>query len=179
MLVILVVTAACLLLVAVAARRLAAAGERFDAAAVAIASARHDVDRLAELRGRRDRASLAQEPQQDVIKRVNAVLVEAGVDPRLFEGLAADSDAPLTGAAAGSGATGQYRRQSVRVSLKSIELGDLGRFLARWRQTQPAWTPTRIDLLRPATAAPPGAAGAARFEANLVLSTIYWAPGSG
>ncbi|MFO0826729.1 MAG: hypothetical protein U0572_01160 [Phycisphaerales bacterium] len=170
--------AAALLAVAIGARSLesrrAALAERESLAA----DAARDVATVLELRGKRERASLRERPRQDLIARVRTVMRETSLAEAAFAGIQSEGDAP-----AGEGAAGEaagFRAQSMRLSLHGVALAELGRFLARWRESQPLWTPTSIELLpvaaRPGRQSKEEDAAVERFDSTIVLASVYVAP---
>ena len=141
------------------------------------AGAAEDVSTVLELRGRRERASLRERPKQDLIARVRGVLKELSLADAAFAGIQAEGDGPVGGAATDAGGVGGFRAQSMRLSLHGVALADLGRFLARWRESQPLWTPTSIELLPVAGRAgkekDKDAGAVERFDASVVLVSVY------
>lgn len=56
------------------------------------------------------------------------------------------------------------RAQSVRIVLGPVTVDDLGAFLARWRQDQPLWTISAVDLGSPRDGS---------YQATLTASAVY------
>ncbi|MBL9140567.1 MAG: hypothetical protein JNK53_01760, partial [Phycisphaerae bacterium] len=113
------------------------------------------VGEVLSLRGRTERASLRARPQQDLVARLNRTLSECGAGSGIVStvaahgGTTADAKAGQAGGAPASSGGSRYATQQVRVSLRGLRLEDLGKFLDRWRATQPLWTVAAIDLSRP------------------------------
>ena len=132
------------------------------------------------LRGRQERASLGERPKQDLIARANSTLSAVGISRSVLAGVTTEADgaAPIAASRqSGSGGSlpgGEVRAQAMRVAFKGIEPQQLGAFLERWRDTQPLWTPTSIELSR--ANSKETTPGAERFDASIVLSVIYLAP---
>ena len=98
----------------------------------------NEAQQIIRLRSKQQRIADHKRPEQDVIARVNTMLAEAGIPPERFGGLRPEWDAALPNTA--------YRRQSVRISLNELSIIELGAFLDQWSQSQPLWTPTRLEL---------------------------------
>ncbi len=92
------------------------------------------------LRANAPRVSFAEHDPAAVLSRVNELLIDAGVSSQCFEKLAPDSTTRAT--------SGALRRQSMRLSLRSIALPELGQFFALWRDREPQWTPSRLEVTR-------------------------------
>ncbi len=139
-----------------------------------VAEASRTVGEVLTLRSQRERASLRARPQQDLASRLHDTLAASGAGTGLLSEVAAHTG----GTTPTAGADGRYSLQQMRVSLKSAKLIDLGKFLDRWRSTQPLWTVTSVDLSR-ATPSAPTAPGARkppsdeRFNATIVLTSSY------
>jgi hypothetical protein len=139
-----------------------------------VADTARTVGEVLTLRTQRERASLRARPQQDLATRLHETLAASGAGTGLLSEVAASSS---DGAAVGA-SDGRYSLQQMRVSLRSAKLADLGKFLDRWRSTQPLWTVTSVDLSRATQSAPttPGAAKSPpdeRFNATIVLTSSY------
>ena len=80
-----------------------------------------------------------------------------------------ESDAALAGTGDSSVA---YRRQSVRVSLNDLSIGQLGAFLSQWSATQRLWTPTRIELTHARSRQ-----GSDHYDATILITATYLADG--
>ena len=165
--------AAAIATVALQVRWLRGAAEERSRAESRLAATVSMVREKERLEGERERVSASRRPEQDVIARVNSVLVGIGLDPSAFRGQQPEADARLPGAAGGEGLA--YRRQSVRLSLAGLSPARLGRFLEAWRRDHPMWTPVRIDLQRrQGDGASEDAPG--RYDATVVVAAIYIEP---
>jgi len=137
-----------------------------------------DAEQVISLRGRQERASLGERPKQDLIARVNATLSAVGIPRNVVSGVTteADGSAPLPPSRPSGGVPlpGEIRGQAMRVAFKGIQPQQLGAFLERWRESQPLWTPTSIEITR--ASAKGSASGEERFDASVVLSVIYLSP---
>ncbi len=161
--------------------------------ALAVDAAR-DAERVLAMRGMRERASLRPRPAQDLATRLGSALAALGLPRESLDRLTLDSDSPA-GAAPPGGRGPAFRVQSMRVSLRRLRLADVGRLLARWRESEPLWTPTSIELARSESPRPAGGAGSAakgtkqanaagvagaaeeRYDVTLVLAAVYAADG--
>jgi len=110
------------------------------AALSSMRAAERSIARLVELRGRRQTIAAEAKPEQDLIARVNTTLSASGISTSRMKSLTQESDRAVGPEAEG------LRQQSVRVVLEPVTTPELGAFLARWREEQPLWTPTRIEL---------------------------------
>lgn len=153
---------------AVAARRVAGQREAIDAARRRLAATQVELGTVRRLGGERERVSLRQRPTEGLIVQVTAALDVAKVPKSKFEGLAAEGDAPVSGSTAGGGEgnANEVRKQSVRLSLREMNLPELGAFLQEWRRSDAGWTPTRIELTR-------RSGGDDRYDANITMSAVY------
>lgn len=78
---------------------------------------------------------------QTLAARVADVMSASGLPRTALESLSPESER-VTPASAGPSVS----RRSATLTLTSVTLPDLGRFLDAWRQREPAWTITSIDL---------------------------------
>lgn len=101
------------------------------------------VEEIIRLRSQRQRIELQPRPAQDVISRVNEALSAIGLDQRHFKGLSPESDVEIPRS---DNSMQGVRRQTLRLSLKSMAPLELGRLLHSWRQHNPTWRPTRIEM---------------------------------
>ena len=164
------VVAVALLLVTVAAQRVRSADAAHAQAQTQLIATTADVQLVHTLRAQRQTAAEQRRPEQDVIAQVNDTLAQAGIPADRFGSLRPESDGAVEGDAAGL-----YRRQALRLTLQRVTLDQVGGFLAQWRDGQPLWTPTRLELTHRADTrrrrADPGALPA--FDLHLVLTAIY------
>lgn len=126
-----------------------------------------DLEAILRLRAAEERIAPGKRPEQDVIARVNATLADAGLPLSTFGGQAPESDAAIDNRSA-AGDSSRYRRQAVRLTLRELTVPQLGGFLTRWRATQPAWVPTRLELTH-ARSTP----DSARFDVSLLITCVY------
>jgi hypothetical protein len=161
------VTAASLLPVATSARRLSEASSHHQAASASLALIRHRADRVQGLRDSRERAAEQKRPEQDVIARANAVLLEAGLPVEVLGAVRTQSDAEISRSSSGGGGP-TYRRQNVQLTLRRLTVPEIGRFLASWTASQRLWTPAQITLVHAR-----GEDDPARYHATIVISATY------
>src|SRR5687767_11141166 len=81
--------------VSASAKRLADARSRLNGLEGNVAQTRSDINRILELRARRQTIAEQKRPDQDVIARVGAVLAEVGISSDRFGGLRPESDSAL------------------------------------------------------------------------------------
>lgn len=146
--------AAALLVVAVGAQRLRAAEARAHGAEAQFAQVKSDAERVLALRARVQTVAVGEQPQQDVFRRVNECLVEAGLAHVRVQSVNPGGDQSLDGT---------RRVQTVRVVLEPLTLNELGALLERWRRDQALWTVTGVDL----------AATSGAYRATLTASAVY------
>ena len=124
--------------IVVSASRLNDAQRQLNATLTAQQRLINEAQQIIRLRSKQQRIAEHKRPEQDVIARVNTTLAEAGILPERFGGLRPESDTALPNTA--------YRRQSVRITLDELSIIELGAFLDQWSESQPLWTPTRLEL---------------------------------
>jgi len=130
-------------LVAVAwsgARFLSARGE-LNTAQARYTSVATSIDEIQRLRQTQATIASAAKPQPNLSGQIADVLVEAGLSPNLLTNLTPEPDAAVT-----LGTSHGYRRQVARLTLESISMPDLGRFLGSWTNSQPEWTISAITI---------------------------------
>lgn len=181
----------CALLVAASWAWSRAQVDRLHAREEAAATVAEHARQVVALRPLRERASLGERPQQDLIARVNATMSAVRIPRNTLAGVTTESDGPIaagissgtsaspSGAGGGGGASvsgggGGVRRQSMRVALRGLQPSQLGEFLEHWRRHQSLWTTTGLDLSRSTSRSQDP--GVERFDVSLVLSVIYVAP---
>ncbi len=167
--VIIVLTAlsATALLLAISSKRLAAAEDRRQVAVTVLQSTTADAQEVIGLRSQQQQIAHAEQPENDLIARVNITLDRAALGDESLGGLRKEADSAI---ASRSGAeTADYYKQSFRLNLKSLSPAELGRFLAAWRETQPLWTVTRIDLTHQRGRGKTGD----KYDATIVLTAVY------
>jgi len=120
-----------------------------------------DVAEIIALRGLDQHIADRKPPERDVIARVNAALTRAGLPASALTSLTPESDAALPD-------NSQYHRQTLRLSLRSLDIQRLGTFLSAWRNSQLVWTITQIELTHSRERNCEMC-----YDATLVLSAIY------
>ena len=166
----LLVLAAAMLILVINSRRLTAAENELDAARKSLNAAMTDAREILQLRAQRQRIAHAEHPTQDVIARINSVIAEAGLPSRCFKSLTPSSNTVINNAGgSASDGTIKYRRQSLRLSLEDLEPPELGRFLTRWRSTQPLWTITSIELAHQRSRNRTDG----RYDITIILTALY------
>ena len=125
-----------------------------------------DANEVLALRGRRPVIAAAEHPTRDLIARINDVLNLCGLSSRIFSSLTPESDVKLD---VQSSDRSIYRRQSLRLSLMGVEPPEIGSFLASWREAQPLWSISRIELTHQRSRE----ADTPKYDVTLVLSSIY------
>ncbi len=163
--VLVVVTLASLTPIVVAGRWLANARADHDAAQASYQTTVASVDRVTMLRARQQTVAEGEQPEQDVIARVEQALAEAGVPSSHFSGVRPDADAPVP---ASQGQRITLRRQSVRISLARLTVAELGEFLAAWTGAQKLWSPTRLELIHVQKEVNPP-----RYDITLLVTATY------
>jgi hypothetical protein len=119
-----------------------------------------EADEVASLRARNPTASWAEHDASAVLARVNAVLADAGVRAEQFGRLAPDAAGNARSKA------GPVKRQAMRLALNDLSCVELGAFLSLWREREPLWVPTRIELARAREEE------AKRVDCAIVLTTL-------
>jgi hypothetical protein len=112
-----------------------------------------DVGHLEQLRAKLAASPNSSTDVQDVpaaslATRVSGVLSAAGLSQSNLAGLSPESAAQRSDA-------GTALRRRATLTLQSLTLRDLGRFIAEWRAREPAWVVTSIDLAPVTNANPP------------------------
>lgn len=168
-----IVTSAALLAIVFCGHRLSTAHDRLERASLALIALESDAAELARLRSRTERIAWRKRPEQDVLARVNATLAEAGLSPSHLSDLREESDSTIGAPSREGAATPNWRRQSIRLTLADTTTAELGAFLQRWLETQPLWTPSRIELAK--SQSPANTTGGAhdRFVITLTLTATY------
>ncbi len=130
---------------AVRARPALRASRAAGRAAEAVAFQQSVVEDAAEvrrLRTTRPAISAGKRPQPNVYAHLTDALVEAGLPAHVLKDVTPGEDSSIRI----DGAPGNYRRQSMRVTLESLTLPQTGRFLDAWRVGQPEWTIASMQL---------------------------------
>jgi len=165
--VIALVTAASLLPPAMSARRLSEASSHYETASASLAMTQHRAGRVQGLRDSRERAAEQKRPEQDVIARANAVLLDAGLPVEALGAVRTQSDGEIARSSSGGGGP-TYRRQNVQLTLRRLTVPEIGRFLANWTASQRLWTPAQITLAHVR-----GEDDPARYHATVLISATY------
>ncbi len=163
--VLVVVTLASLTPIIVAGRWLANAQADRDVAQASYLTTVASVDRVRRLRAQEQTIAEGEQPEQDIIARVEQALAEAGVPSSHFDGVSPDADAPVPGS---QGQRITLRRQSVRISLARLTIAELGEFLAAWTGSQKLWSPTRLELIHVQKEVNPP-----RYDITLLVTATY------
>jgi len=85
-------------------------------------------------------------PSQLLLAMVSEAGNSAGIAAAAIKSVEGERDRPVAG---GSGA---FKQQSLRIQFEAVQLPEFGRFLNHWRNENPTWSPTKIEL-SPAAAA--------------------------
>jgi hypothetical protein len=103
--------------------------------------------------------------QGGLAPRVSAALVGAGIPASALSGLSPEADVPLdrTG-------NGRKRRRAT-LTLASVTLPQVGILLETWRQREPEWTVSSLDL-SPQSGAAPSANGDLPLRVVVVLESV-------
>ncbi|HKX46133.1 MAG TPA: hypothetical protein VJP77_05485 [Planctomycetota bacterium] len=166
-LILLLALAATLLLAAIEGRRLDDARRGFEAALTERDRVQADAATLERLRAERPTREVAESASQDLIARVRAALVQAGIPT---DRLAELSPEPAVAVGApGEPGGAALQRQSVRVHLSQVAPRDVGRLLAAWTAEQPAWTTTSLELVRDRRTPP----DSDEYDARLAFAALF------
>ncbi len=103
-------------------------------------------------------------PTASLATRVSGVLSAAGLNQSNLAGLSPESAAQRSDA-------GTALRRRATLTLQSLTLPDLGRFIGEWRAREPAWAVTSIDLT-PVTNAKPEPGTDLPVRVVLVVETL-------
>lgn len=128
-----------------------------------------DVGRLEELRAKLAASSdgpadTSGAPTPSLATRVSGVLSAAGLSQSNLAGLSPESTAQRSDA-------GTALRRRATLTLQSLTLRDLGRFIGEWKAREPAWAVTSIDLA-PVTNAKPAPGADLPLRVVLVVETL-------
>ena len=148
-------------------RRLDEAREGYKAAAAERGRVLADSATLELLRAERPSLELAESASQDLIARVRAALVQAGIPTDRLAELVPEPPAAVGPQGAPGGAA--LQRQAVRVHLASVAPRDVGRLLAAWTAEQPAWTTTSLELVRDRRTPPESD----EYDARLAFAALF------
>lgn len=142
-------------------RHYADASTQYSVTRAQLAAIERDVAEISQLRGHEQHVAEHKPPERDVIARINDAIQQSGLSPRTFASLAPEADTALA-------TNKQFRRQTLRLNLHSMDLAQFGSFLSVWRESQTVWTITQIELThsRDRSCEP-------CYDATLVLSAIY------
>lgn len=103
-------------------------------------------------------------PTPSLATRVSGVLSAAGLSQSNLAGLSPESTAQRSDA-------GTALRRRATLTLQSLTLRDLGRFIGEWRAREPAWAVTSIDLA-PVTNSKPAPGADIPIRVVLVVETL-------
>lgn len=149
------------LVVSIGGSRVRAAERHAEGAAAAYGTARADAERVMQLRAQEQTVASGVQPQQDVFRRVNQTVADAGVRGVAVRSVTPAGDRAVDGGSAGAPAR---RVQSVRIVLGPMTLDELGAFLVRWRRDQALWVVSAIDL---------GSARDGSYQVTITASAEY------
>ena len=166
-LVLLLALAATLLVAAIEGRRLDDARRGFEAALTERDRVQADTATLERLRAERPTREVAESASQDLIARVRAALVQAGIPTDRLAELAPEPAVAVGTPGEPGGAA--LQRQSVRVHLSQVAPRDVGRLLAAWTAEQPAWTTTSLELVRDRRTPPESD----EYDARLAFAALF------
>ncbi|MCC7173129.1 MAG: hypothetical protein IT459_21955 [Planctomycetes bacterium] len=139
-----------------------------------------DIARVRSLRTREERAALEPEGDANLTRLVRSALIASRVGEGAFVSLGSEGTVSQPGRDGSAGFSS--RRTSLK--LKGLRLDELGRFLERWRETQPVHVVTSIELTRSGAGRQGQRADTLhqaeeRFDAAVVLTTYVVArPGA-
>lgn len=136
-------------------------------ARVRAASLARNLAEIDSLRAQKQTALLDSPPTESLSAAVRSSLKSAGIPDSTLRSLSSAPDESISA----PGLDG-YRRLSVSLQLTPITNKQLGQFLADWRQAEPAWLVTRIDLSHSA----PESDVNCTYEARLTLATTFVRP---
>lgn len=164
-------------LIALLGATAAEARERYASSVRSSGEALEQVRVITDLRQAQPRIARAEHPTQDVIADVNRVLDGVGLDAAVLRSLSPQRDesiesADATGGIGGGGGGDMYRRQVMRLSLAELEPAELGAFLMAWRDAEPLWKITRLEMTHPRNLRP-NDTNAGRYDVALDLTAIY------
>lgn len=160
---------------------LGAGADRWRTARDGLESARIVAQRAAGMVAERDRLSalapvlaVRGEAEDALPGRVTGVLVAAGLGADRFQRATMLGDVVVADRSGVPSAGGVVRRrQTASVQLRGLTVGELGRFLAAWRERQPTWIPARLEM-RTSGPSPAGAVGGeAEFAVTLTMENQY------
>ncbi len=128
-----------------------------------------EVGRLEQLRAKLAASPNSSTDVQDVpaaslATRVSGVLSAAGLSQSNLAGLSPESTAQRSDA-------GTALRRRATLTLQSLTLRDLGRFIGEWKAREPAWAVTSIDLA-PVTSSKPAPGADLPIRVVLVVETL-------
>lgn len=101
---------------------------------------RNQSERLAALRASAPSWASGQRPGAGLTPRVSAALAASGLPASTMSGFSPEAESSV-----GEGEL-RARRSRAVVTLAPVTLPQLGTFLAAWREREPAWTVSSLDL---------------------------------
>ena len=127
---------------------------------------KHQAQKLGDLKTKLPEWALAAKAAGTLAPEVSAALGASGLPASAMASLSAD---PETAGTPGASAAGiQVRHRHATLVLGSVTLAQLGTFLQTWRQRQPAWTVSMMDV----SPEPNGAALKAQTGGDLPLHAV-------
>lgn len=96
--------------------------------------------------------------------RVAEAMAQSGLPPSLLENLSAETERHTD-------SSSPIARRGATLTLSPVTLPDLGRFLVRWREREPDWLVTGVDL-KPRPGPPDAAGGDLPLRVSLSLERL-------
>ncbi|MGH7132964.1 MAG: hypothetical protein ACREJO_13570 [Phycisphaerales bacterium] len=127
----------------------------------------HQAQEVLDLRAKRPTTGMGPRPADDLATLLGSVMKAAGLAESKLRTVAPDGETRLAVDPLWPGVN--RRRQSARVGLEPLTLGELGVFLQRWRASQSVWNVTSIDFARISAAG----TGEQSYRVNLSLVATY------
>jgi hypothetical protein len=132
------------------------------------------VDQLTRLGSDTPPWAARQRPAPGVAGRLSAALTTSGIPSAVLADVSPQADAPFHDGPGRTGSAG-LRRQRTSLTLTSVTLSQLGAFLGVWRQQEPCWIVTSIDLSpeRTGKETAADAGGQLPLHAVLIMDAVY------
>lgn len=154
----------------IGATRLRLAQHRVDDAQGRLDRVTADAREVVELRAVGASAALGEPPQEDLLARLTHAASACGLQRSVIRGVRLDADRPTAG-------DPLYRQRRFTATLQPIDPPALGRFLDRWRSTEPVWSISSIALNVERARRPAGVAPS--YAATIQLTATYAAEAAG
>lgn len=151
------------------ARAALAARERAGAELRELRQAREHVAEIEALRAAAPVWASKEPPASGLAPRVSAALAAAGLPASALAGLSPEAELDVGG---GGGGEWRARRRRATLTLTGTTLPQVGKFLAAWREHEPDWTVTGVDLAPEPGKAPPQG-GDLPLRATVTLEALY------